>query len=161
MNNLVDAIIYILFFGVIPLAYCVLTFRWIVGFLSKMDIAKKTLSTCVLCAAGFVVFQLVSIVPLDVGNISDRLDFSLVYSWIGVLNYILIGTGLEDWFPNNWVIELIYFLCYMLIGLAMAGGMKLWKNRTPARYFGLGVLVLCFCIYSFGIFFWMVTGLYL
>jgi len=89
-------------------------------------------------------------------------DFGLLRSWIGVTGTFFSGSFIDKWnYGYLWKIELIYILFYAVIGIVTALGAKLWKISSPIRFAGLIVLVMCFIVYTFGIYFWMATAMYL
>ena len=161
-----------------PLVFSVLIFRWFL----RLSISTRNdyLVACFLSGSSFIVFQIIQsalVVGWEYVALGDQSNslgdtfehfFALVMfigpseSWIQVANYL---------FPENTlmhrlsiippIIQTIYFMFYSLIGLVMIGGRKLWSFKLSGKILGAIVLGVVFLVYTLGLYFWMVTAMYL
>lgn len=181
MNELLSILELIFVFGIIPLAFCIIVFRWFINLSKRFSLGKSLVVISIMSGISFLAFQLVqslivilisAVIAKVTGNNRPFNPFyelydlvfglGLIRSWIGLTRNWSFGALLDQWkFKNLWEVELIYILFYTIIGLVTAFGAKLWNKELIVKIPGFVILLTTFLIYAFWIYFWMIYAMYL
>ena len=173
MSDLLDTMFYITLVVLLPISFCVVTFKWLFKLSGGTGFCKVILFVPLTSGISFIVFQLLICIGVSLREIAvfgSSFNDSFVFN---IRNVIVDGTTLT-WdliFPHFynhhpistsfWYVELFFLLFYTVLGLVTIIGKRIYSRKSVYKIFGAMLLVLNFLMFLFGIFFWMDSSLYL
>jgi len=176
MSFVDSALLAIVVFVLIPLIYCVVTFRYHSQILSNLEGARRAYAI-ILFGVSFIMFQVmqsfvVKSIDFIVFGFKDVsiydflyevydliLESGLIEAWTYLTNYVLPLDLLKHWSPKyTWEFEFVFILLFVLIGVLSYVGSNILKSNNLPRFIGYSVLVVSFALYVLGSCFWLLAA---